>query len=91
MKLMLTAAPHDFDPHGYYSLDATVDFLKQCDQLVFAQGGKLCTSLISEFKALSGKKPDDTIEKYIAVKRDGDKLFQDGTSSPPHTRRGYIV
>ena len=88
---MLTPAPTDFDPHGYYSLDATVDFLKQCDQLVFAQGGKLCTSLISEFKALSGKKPDDTIEKYIAVKRDGDKLFQDGTSSPPHTRRGYIV
>jgi hypothetical protein len=91
MKLMLTPAPPDFDPHGYYSLDATVDFLKQCDQLVFAQGGKLCTSLISEFKALSGKKPDDTIEKYIEVKRDGDKLLQDGTSSPPHTHRGYIV
>ena len=91
MKLMLTAAPHDFDPNGHYSLEATVNFLKQCDQLVFEQGGKLCTSLISEFKALNGKKPDDTIQKYIAVSRAGDSVLQIGTSSPPHAHRGYIV
>ncbi len=84
---MVTEAPPGFDPNAYYSLDATVNFLRQCDELVFAHGGKLCSGLIAQFKALQGKSPTDTIEKYIAVSRAGDGVLQIGASSPPHTRR----
>jgi len=87
VKFMVTEAPPGFDPSAYYSLDATVKFLQQCDELVFAHGGKLCTALIAQFKALNDKNPTDTIEKYIAVSRAGDGVLQIGTSSPPHTRR----
>jgi hypothetical protein len=84
---MVTKAPPAFDPNLYYSLDATVSFLQKCDELVFAHGGKLCTGLIAQFKALQDKNATDTIEKYIAVSRAGDKLLHVGTSSPTHTRR----
>jgi hypothetical protein len=86
-KYMVIKAPPSFDPNLYYSLDATVSFLQKCDELVFAHGGKLCTGLIAQFKALHDKNATDTIEKYIAVSRAGDKLLHVGTSSPTHTRR----
>jgi hypothetical protein len=50
-----------------------------------SHGGKLCTGLIAQFKALHDKNATDTIEKYIAVSRAGDGVLQIGTSSLPHT------